>query len=352
MDNKDLLLEFDQKQFSIIESWHNVSIKEDFLYVKYFSNWISFNAICYALFHKEAVRERVDIDDIKKLPEIKSRLELEESIYLEEGQISATERNIKLKLKFPEKINFTIKQRFTEDYIFKKFSNKFQNDFVFNENDLDLIALKDALKKHNGRIYVIDMSRSDQYELLIDDIDKMSSNGIITLLEDNSLSSIVNVLYQIRCNIFHGGKEPGDNHDDLIVKAANPILNRLVEFFIYIDPNERLDRIKDIIKYRHEIPKSEVLWGGAYLIITYDNYSLYNKDHNERYPDDLIIRTNYCKELSWLIYELCKVYQSKLGREMFRSLGEAMNNSLQENKDIYNVFSDTLIKYNELVNNH
>ena len=352
MKYKDIHTQFYKKQYDIIKSWHNLSIREQYPYVKFFSNWISFNTACYALFYKDAIRERVDFDDIRKLPNIKSRLEIERSINLEEGHISSTEKNLKLKLKFPEKINLTIKERFSENYIYDEFSNKFGSEFTFDDLDPDLISLKNSLTKSNGRIYVIDMSRFDTQYNEGNDIDKMSSNGVISLLEDNSLSTIVKVLYQIRCNIFHGGKEPGDSDDDLIVKAANPILNRLVKFFIPNDIDENLNRIKDIIKYRSEIPKSEVLWGGANIIITYNNYSEYPKNHNEHYEYDIVIRTDYCKELSWLMYELGEIYLPKLGdntRSIYHPVGEIINNSLKENKDIYSVFSDAMKKCEELI---
>ena len=71
-----LNLTFDKKQLNVIKSWHNVSIKEDFSYVKFFSNWVSFNAICYALFHHEAVRERVDIDNFKSFLKLNQDLDL------------------------------------------------------------------------------------------------------------------------------------------------------------------------------------------------------------------------------------------------------------------------------------
>ena len=36
MENKDLFLEFDKKQFDIIKSWHNVSSNEDYSYINFF----------------------------------------------------------------------------------------------------------------------------------------------------------------------------------------------------------------------------------------------------------------------------------------------------------------------------
>ena len=346
MDNKSHLLEFDEKQFSIIKSWHNVSINQDYGYVKFFSNWISFNAICYGLFYEKGVKERVDIDNINKLPNIKSRLEVEESIYLDQGQIYQTDHNIKVKLKFPEPINFSIKERFIEHYIFNEFSKKFKNDLFFNSDDNEIIALKKALTKDNGRIYVIDMSRYTQHNI-DNDIDEMSSKGVITLFEDSELSSIVNVLYQIRCNIFHGGKEPGDHHDDEIVEAANIILNKIVEFVIFIDPQERLDRIKNIIEFQSKIPKSEISYEGNYILIIPEND---NRHGNLVVLKNgaIVVRTSYHKELSWLIFEIQKIYGHRTF--FYDPLGETINISISNNKSIYEIFSDALNKSQELFN--
>lgn len=64
-------------------------------------------------------------------------------------------------------------------------------------------------------------------------IDIFANKGIIFLCENFDLKTIKNTLYQIRCNIFHGEKIPGDINDDRIVKSANPILNYIVEKLIH-----------------------------------------------------------------------------------------------------------------------
>lgn len=40
------------------------------------------------------------------------------------------------------------------------------------------------------------------------------------------------MLYQIRCNIFHGEKTPGDFNDDRIVKNALPLLRHIVDYLL------------------------------------------------------------------------------------------------------------------------
>ena len=64
------------------------------------------------------------------------------------------------------------------------------------------------------------------------DINKLSNQNILVLCEDNNLDTIKNVLYQIRCNIFHGEKIPGDRNDDRIVKSANPVLKYILNYLI------------------------------------------------------------------------------------------------------------------------
>ena len=65
-----------------------------------------------------------------------------------------------------------------------------------------------------------------------EDINKLLNQKILVLCEDNNLDTIKNVLYQIRCNIFHGEKIPGDVNDDTIVKSANPVLKYILNYLI------------------------------------------------------------------------------------------------------------------------
>lgn len=72
------------------------------------------------------------------------------------------------------------------------------------------------------------MAKSNSYNSEYD-INEMATKNIIILCEDNNLKTIKNVLYQIRCNIFHGEKTPGDDNDDRIVKNAFPLLKHIVQ---------------------------------------------------------------------------------------------------------------------------
>lgn len=47
-----------------------------------------------------------------------------------------------------------------------------------------------------------------------------------------SLSQIFKVLYQIRCNLFHGGKGESVKRDKEVIQAANPVLELITKTLI------------------------------------------------------------------------------------------------------------------------
>ena len=102
----------------------------------------------------------------------------------------------------------------------------------YSENQSDLFeGLKKQLTK-GSRHYVINMTKQNLYGEY-NNVNEMANRKIIILCEDNNLETIKNVLYQIRCNIFHGEKTPGDINDDRIVKSALPLLRYIVDHLIH-----------------------------------------------------------------------------------------------------------------------
>ena len=75
------------------------------------------------------------------------------------------------------------------------------------------------------------MARINQYDRA-GNIDQQAKKNILVLFEDNRLRTIKNILYQIRCNIFHGEKTPGGFNDDRIVKVARPVLQEINAYLI------------------------------------------------------------------------------------------------------------------------
>jgi hypothetical protein len=49
-----------------------------------------------------------------------------------------------------------------------------------------------------------------------------------------NLNQVTSCLYQIRCNLFHGGKAPGNLRDLRLVTAAHTITSRLIESALVI----------------------------------------------------------------------------------------------------------------------
>jgi len=57
----------------------------------------------------------------------------------------------------------------------------------------------------------------------------VKNNSIKNIDDTNSFAQVVDVIYQIRCNLFHGGKEETNERDIQVVTAATPVLELLVK---------------------------------------------------------------------------------------------------------------------------
>ena len=49
-----------------------------------------------------------------------------------------------------------------------------------------------------------------------------------SITDTRNLTEVASCLYQVRCNLFHGGKAPGNMRDRRLVTAAHTILNALL----------------------------------------------------------------------------------------------------------------------------
>ena len=220
---------FDDKQKTLINAWISQATESSNEYLKFMSNWIALNAICYHLFFEQAVMDRAEIDRGKsKLPRIKESVKQNTEIQAQSTSITLKKERIEIDIKAPERLNFSIKEKYTEDLIYEQFVKSYSNKIIVGQEIFQ--SLKESLKK-NDRFYVINMARIKAYNQF-EDIDVQSKGNILVLCEKNDLKTIKNVLYQIRCNIFHGEKIPGDINDDRIVKSANPILDLITKYLV------------------------------------------------------------------------------------------------------------------------
>lgn len=223
---------FDEKQIGLINSWHSLSAKSEDPYMAFMAEWIAFNAICYNLYYEKAIIERANIDRSKsKLSKLNQRFTPSIDIEVQNAKVTGTAEKWSVDLSLPERLYISVSTNYTEDIIFNEFVKDNQNWYEKNATEL-FNEIKLALKK-NDRCFVINMAKSQNYNFK-NDIDEMENKNIIILCEENNLKTIKNVLYQIRCNIFHGEKTPGDINDDKIVRSALPLLKFIVNYLIEI----------------------------------------------------------------------------------------------------------------------
>lgn len=228
---------FDDKQRKLIKSWHNLSENSEDHYMAFISEWIAFNAICYNLYFEKSIMERANIDRKKsKLSQIEKKLGQSINMSAEEAVIESKNNSWNLDIHFPDRLFLSISKIFTEDRIYDLFAIEYSKWYSesISENETYFQDIKESLKKNDENIeryYVINMARFKDFSFS-KDIDSQANSNIIKLCESNDLLTIKNVLYQIRCNIFHGEKIPGDINDDRIVKSALPMLRFLVNKLI------------------------------------------------------------------------------------------------------------------------
>ena len=49
-----------------------------------------------------------------------------------------------------------------------------------------------------------------------------------TIRNENNLTQVARCVYQVRCNLFHGGKSPEDLRDERLVNAGYTIISKLI----------------------------------------------------------------------------------------------------------------------------
>ncbi len=217
----------DDKQNRLIESWMRLADQQPTdEYTRFIALWIAFNAYCYAHYYKQANRERADLRKLKPLPGLTTA---EQPVT---GTIQRTNNKVTIVLDTPGAIKIDITERYTEDHIFDAFADqhaKHYLELLLQPGFQQLVGhLQQSLQKKPGEYYVVNMAKVKKQDtaamapVLDDESSKVRFN------DTSKLQQLKSVLYQIRCNIFHGEKVPGDINDDRIAKAVTPVLNALL----------------------------------------------------------------------------------------------------------------------------
>lgn len=216
----------DYKQRRLITSWMELAGQDRAdEYTRFMALWIAFNAYCYAYFGADAQRPRADVKKgagLASIPPEPQRVD---------AHIQRQERRILIELDTPSVVRIQISERYTEDNIYASFAQHHTATYTALLGTPDFARavehLQEAIAK-NGRHYVINMLKVQQHDPTRGFREMASDRTIIPFEDTTSLSQLKDVLYQIRCNIFHGEKVPGEPNDDRIVKAATPVLHQLL----------------------------------------------------------------------------------------------------------------------------
>ena len=223
----------DDKQRRLIDEWIHQSEQTSDPYFAFISLWIAFNAACYAAFYESANQQRADIK--KYRPLLVDSAELDVRLTLDGDQIEIDSESFALRLR--------ISQRYTEDRIFSEFVRSFNDQYSkLLDTDAEFArsvrALRESITKRNG-CYVLNLSRKESLDVeswASEDVSR-AGNLAVSFNNERKLGQLQNVLYQVRCNVFHGEKVPGEPNDDRIVRAAYPVLRFLVNLMLQAESN-------------------------------------------------------------------------------------------------------------------
>lgn len=66
-------------------------------------------------------------------------------------------------------------------------------------------------------------------------VGNMRGGGRRNISNPGNLNEVLGCVYQVRCNLFHGGKAPGNPRDERLVEASYIITSNLIAPFIQIE---------------------------------------------------------------------------------------------------------------------
>lgn len=214
----------DYRQKEIFHTWFMQGVKNASKpYFGFISLWIAFNAYCVAKYSTKAKRLLAQLNNDRGFKQLSGT-----TVEITEGLISENNGVYSIDIKQPGRIRLVVKERFIESAVFDAFTKDFASQYSkIIQHDADFAeavnALRETLRK-DEYFYVIDMSRHRDYNSSLSYKELIERNIIVPFEDINNLVQLKNVLYQVRCNLFHGEKLPGILNDDRIVQAAYPIL--------------------------------------------------------------------------------------------------------------------------------
>lgn len=214
----------DSRQKEIFHTWFKQGVENaNKPYFGFISLWIAFNAYCVARYSTRAKRLLAQLNNDRGFRELSDT-----TVEITEGLISENNGIYSIDIKQPGRIRVVVKERFIESAVFDAFTRNFANryiEIVRQEKDFAeaVNALRETLRKEE-HFYVIDMSRHSNYNPDLSYKELVERSIIVPFEDITDVVQLKNVLYQVRCNLFHGEKLPGILNDDKIVRATYPVL--------------------------------------------------------------------------------------------------------------------------------
>lgn len=214
----------DSRQKEIFYTWFQQGVENAHKpYFGFISLWIAFNAYCVAKYSTKANRLLAYLNKDKGFRKLSGT-----TVEITEGLISENNGVYSIDIKQAGRIRIVVKERFIESAIFDAFAKGFANQYIeMIRQQEDFAEAVNALRKNlqkKENCYVVDMSRAREYAPKLSYKELVERSIIVPFEDITDIVQFKNVLYQVRCNLFHGEKLPGITNDDKIVRAAYPVL--------------------------------------------------------------------------------------------------------------------------------
>ena len=85
---------------------------------------------------------------------------------------------------------------------------------------------------------------------------------------------------------------------------------------------------------------------GTNLIITTENNSPYGENHHKKYPQDIVIKSSHCYEISWIIFQLKEVYKKDINSnnkyEFYPLIGQVIEIGIENNYPLRKIYMNII----------
>ena len=223
------------------------------------------------------------------------------------------------------------------DTIIQNLQKKFDfNYYIENCNEL---AKQPISSGSTGKSYKEFIERFPQR---LCERDKRNLFYYCSIFIDNSapfrikMMSLILTIYQIRCNLFHGQKDPTIDRDLALISEAASVMEKILFVILEVDEPSKIPYNtinQKIDSFDINSCKTKKQWSDAQLIITDQDINSVLRSLNSNTNNLEIVSTPYSKCLIWLLGQMkpfAKIdYISKY--EYYKTIGNTAKDFLSSN---------------------